>query len=161
MAFLGELGKTLSDTGKEVATKAKALTEAIQLRTQISSEKSKLDEAYLAIGKRYFELHPIGEEVFSREYDIIRAGLTRIAAMEEELCQTEGTRMCAECGAKVPKDSAFCGKCGAAMAVPVNNPVEEPHNSTIVADGECTEVIDDTAGMGKVEEEKFVPTQEY
>ncbi len=32
MAFLEELGKTLTDTGKEVATKAKALTETIQLR---------------------------------------------------------------------------------------------------------------------------------
>lgn len=33
MAFLEELGKTLTDTGKEVATKAKALTETIQLKT--------------------------------------------------------------------------------------------------------------------------------
>ncbi len=38
MAFLEELGKTLTDTGKEVATKAKALTETIQLKTQISTE---------------------------------------------------------------------------------------------------------------------------
>uniref|UniRef100_UPI000A7B38DA hypothetical protein n=1 Tax=Clostridium sp. NkU-1 TaxID=1095009 RepID=UPI000A7B38DA len=40
MAFFEELGKTLSGTGKEVATKAKALTETIQLKTQISVEKN-------------------------------------------------------------------------------------------------------------------------
>ena len=55
MAFLEELGKTLTDTGKEVATKAKALTETIQLKTQISTEKTKLEEAYAAIGRIYYE----------------------------------------------------------------------------------------------------------
>lgn len=113
MAFFEELGKTLSDTGKEVATKAKALTETIQLKTQISAEKTKLEEAYSVIGKLFYEANNEPGEAYTKAYDAVRASRERIAALEIELTQSEGTRICAECGAKVPKDSFYCGKCGA------------------------------------------------
>lgn len=113
MAFLEELGKTLTDTGKEVATKAKALTEAIQLKTQINTEKAKLEEAYAVIGKQFYEANKEPGERYAKAFEAVRASRERIAALEIELTQSEGTRICAECGAKVPKDSLFCGKCGA------------------------------------------------
>lgn len=113
MAFFEELGKTLTDTGKEVATKAKALTETLQLKTQISAEKTKLEEAYAVIGKQYYETVSEPEECYSKAYEAVRTSRERIAALEIELAQNEGTRICAECGARVPKDSRFCGMCGA------------------------------------------------
>ena len=115
MAFLEELGKTLTDTGKEVATKAKALTETIQLKTQISTEKTKLEEAYAAIGRIYYESNREPEEAYAKVYDAVKACRERIAALEIELTQSEGSRICAVCGAKVPKDSLYCGKCGASI----------------------------------------------
>ena len=75
MAFFEELGKTLSDTGKEVATKAKALTETIQLKTQISAERTKLEEAYAAIGKQFYETNNAPEEAYAKAYEAVR-GIT-------------------------------------------------------------------------------------
>jgi hypothetical protein len=128
MAFLEELGKTLTDTGKEVATKAKALTETIQLKTQINGEKTKLEEAYAVIGKLYYENNSEPEEAYVKAYEAVKASRERIAALEIELTQSEGTRICAECGAKVPKDSVYCGKCGA----PVKEAAAEPEEETTV-----------------------------
>lgn len=146
MAFFEDLGKTISDTSKEVATKAKALTEAISLKTQISSEKAKLNDVYKSIGKKYYESHPEAEdEVYVMEYDLIKAGLAKIAVLEEELCQTEGARICAECGAKVPKDSAFCGRCGAAVCAPASG------ESTEVAVKESFEMQPEEEAVYEVE----------
>ncbi len=128
MAFLEELGKTLTDTGKEVATKAKALTETLQLKTQINGEKTKLEEAYAVIGKLYYENNSEPEEAYVKAYEAVKASRERIAALEIELTQSEGTRICAECGAKVPKDSVYCGKCGA----PVKEAAAEPEEETTV-----------------------------
>ena len=50
MAFFEELGKTLSDKGKEAAKKAKDLTEALQLKSQLSAEKEKVNQAYITLG---------------------------------------------------------------------------------------------------------------
>ena len=55
MAFLEELGRTLTGTGKEMAEKARVLTETLQLKTQISGEKTKMEEAYAVIGKLYYD----------------------------------------------------------------------------------------------------------
>lgn len=160
MAFFEELGKTLSDTGKEVATKAKALTETIQLKTQISAEKTKLEEAYAVIGKQFYEANREPEEAYAKAYEAIRASRERIAALEIELTQSEGTRICAECGAKILKDSIYCGKCGAhvkeADQSPVTNEeiIEEPEEAPL------SEEENTASGINKVSEEAFEPTEE-
>lgn len=115
MAFFEELGKVITGTGKEVTTKAKALTETLQLKSQINGEKIKLEEAYAAIGKQFYEANMEPGEAYSKAYEAVRSIREQIAALEIALTQTEGSHVCAECGAKVSKDSAFCGKCGAAL----------------------------------------------
>ena len=57
MAFFEELGKTLSDKGKEAAKKAKDLTEALQLKSQLSAEKEKVNQAYITLGRAYYDSH--------------------------------------------------------------------------------------------------------
>jgi len=158
MAFFEELGKTISDTGKEVATKAKALTETIQLKTQISVEKTKLEEAYAVIGKQFYEANKEPDEAYAKAYEAVRASRERIAALEIELSQSEGTRICAECGAKVPKSSLFCGKCGApvkeAAADPDSEEMDEKEQTT------SAEEVNATAGINAVNDDVFEPTEE-
>lgn len=159
MAFFEELGKTLSDTGKEVATKAKALTETIQLKTQISAEKTKLEEAYAVIGKQFYEANKDPEEAYAKDFEAVRASRERIAALEIELTQSEGTRICAECGAKVPKNSFFCGKCGAPVKEAEKHEAEEEKTAekeqAASADSENL-----AAGLNTVNEEAFESTEE-
>lgn len=116
MAFLEELGKTLTDKGKVAAKKAKDITGALQLRAQISTEKDKVNDAYIKLGKAYYDKHPVSEEEgFADEFEIIRAGLIKIAELEDQICELEGNRVCAECGAKLDKGAMFCSKCGASV----------------------------------------------
>lgn len=116
MAFFEELGKTLSDKGKEAAKKAKDITEALQLKSQLSAEKEKINQAYVKLGKAYYDSHlSSDEEKFAGEFETIRAGLMKMAELEDEICELEGSRVCAECGAKIEKGALFCSRCGAKM----------------------------------------------
>lgn len=116
MEFFEELGKTISDKGKEVAKRAKDLTESLQLKSQVSAEKAKIQEAYALIGKAYYEDHKDSEDDKYKElFSGIQGSFFKIATLEEEICQLDGNRVCAECGTKVAREDAFCKRCGAPM----------------------------------------------
>ena len=55
MAFFDELKKGLSVTGQTVAQKTKEISETVQLKAQLNSEKDAIAKAYAAIGKQVFE----------------------------------------------------------------------------------------------------------
>ena len=116
MAFFDELGKAISGKSREAATKVRDLTEILQLKSKMSSEKEKVNKAYINLGKAYYDMHEASaEEEYPEDFETIRAGLLKISEVEEEIIALEGTRICAECGAKVEKGAAFCGQCGAQM----------------------------------------------
>ena len=86
MAFFEELGKTLSDKGKEAAKKAKDLTEALQLKSQLSAEKEKVNQAYITLGRAYYDSHDASaEETYAAEFEVIRTGLMKMAELEDEI----------------------------------------------------------------------------
>lgn len=116
MAFFDELGKVISDKSKEAASKVKDLTGVLQLKTKLSAEREKVNKAYINLGKAYYDKHDAAaEEEYAADFELIRAGLMRMAELEDEISELEGTRVCAECGAKVEKEAMFCSKCGAPM----------------------------------------------
>lgn len=116
MAFLDELGKVLSDKSKEAAGKVKDITGVLQLKSKLSAEKEKMNKAYIVLGKAYYDRHEASaEEEYAGEFKAIRAGLIKVAELEDEIAELEGTRACAECGAKAERNASFCSKCGASM----------------------------------------------
>lgn len=116
MAFFDELGKVISDKSKEAAEKVKDLTGVIQLKTRLSSEKEKVNKAYINLGKAYYDRHEASaEEEYAADFELIRVGLMKMAELEDEISELEGNRVCAECGAKVEKNAQFCSRCGAPM----------------------------------------------
>ena len=123
MAFFDELGKALSGKGKEAATKVRDLTEILQLKNKLSSEKEKVNKAYINLGMAYYDRHEASaEEEYAQDFETIRSGLLRISELEDEISSLEGTRICAECGAKVEKGAAFCSRCGAQMPLKQADP---------------------------------------
>ena len=62
MAFFDELGKALSGKGKEAATKVRDLTEILQLKNKLSSEKEKVNKAYINLGMAYYDRHEASAE---------------------------------------------------------------------------------------------------
>lgn len=127
MAFFGELSKVISDKSREAAGKVKDLTGVLQLKSRLSAEKEKVNKAYITLGKAYYETQKaLAEEAFPEEMKTIAAGLIRMAELEDEIAELEGTRTCAECGARVERNAAFCSKCGAPMTEPEPLEEEEP-----------------------------------
>ena len=116
MAFLDELGRVISDKGKEAANKVKDLTGVLQLKSKLSTEREKVNKAYISLGKAYYEKSGVSiQEEYEEEWQTIQTGLTKISVLEDEIAELEGTRVCAECGAKVDKEALFCSRCGAPM----------------------------------------------
>lgn len=113
MAFLDEVKKSLASTGKQVAKKTKELTDTVQLKSQIASEKETVTKAYAAIGKQLFESASEEEkERFEAEFDSIRKSMEKIRELEEKLSEVDGSIFCPECGARITKTSIFCSHCG-------------------------------------------------
>lgn len=119
MAFLDDLGdfvKPITNKSKEVANKARDLTEALQIKSQITAEKTAMEEAFLSIGRSYYQTHQQCEdERYEDAYLVIESCKKQIHELEEKLHFLTGSRVCSHCGAKVDKEFLFCGRCGAPM----------------------------------------------
>lgn len=114
MAFLNDLKKNLTATGQTVAQKTKELTETMQLKSQLNSEKEAMMKAYAAIGKQVFETAAWDDKrKYESEFETINECMETIAELEKKLTELDGCIFCSECGARVDKKSAFCNKCGA------------------------------------------------
>ena len=115
------------DKSKEAANRVKDITGVLQLKSKLSAEKDKINKAYITLGKAYYDRHEGElEGKFADEFHTIQAGLVKIASLEDEIAELEGTRVCAECGAKVEKNAAFCSRCGAPMDSTTSADVHEP-----------------------------------
>lgn len=134
MAFWGKIRETVTDTSKMVAQKAKDMAEVTKLNGQISTEEIKIKEAYLAIGKRYFEEN-MGEvsDAYINDFTIINEAKARISELQEQIKTIKGVFSCPNCGAEVTTESAFCSSCGAKIEAPLHkeeSPVVEPTEET-------------------------------
>ena len=116
MAFFDELGKALSDTGKVVVGKTKDITGALQLKAKVSQEKDRVNQAYIELGKAFYDILKMApEEKYEAQVKTVSEGLAQIEDLENQIMELEGTRICAECGAKIARGGKFCSKCGAPL----------------------------------------------
>ena len=118
MDFFNKLAETITDTSKVVAQKAKDVAEVSRINSQISAEESRINAAYLSIGKRFYEENA-GEvmEAYIQDFSVINESKAKIQNLKERLKQLKGVCKCHQCGAEVPANSAFCSFCGAKLIV--------------------------------------------
>lgn len=113
MAFIEEVRRGLSNTGKQVAKKTKEISESVQLKSQIAAEKATIERLYTSIGKQVFEAaREEDEKKFYTEFGSIRKSIKKKAELEDELSSLDGMCYCPECGARIDKHSIFCSRCG-------------------------------------------------
>lgn len=114
MAFFDKIGKTITNTSKDVAKKTKDLTETAKLNSQINTELKKIEEIHFKIGKIYYEeykntslenLIPLCNE--------IDEAYNRIEANKAQIVEIKGILPCPNCGTELSNESTFCSKCGA------------------------------------------------
>lgn len=141
MAFFDELGKKLTQVGEAAAEKTKDVAEFTKIKAKSLDVSGKLDKAYIALAKRYLELHPAGdEEAMKLVVDAVYALEDQLKELEKQLQSLKGVVKCTECGAECPADTAFCSVCGA-----------EIKKGEVIIDSEAKEV-DEAATENDFEE---------
>lgn len=113
MDIFEKIGDKISTRGKDVAKKAKDMTELARLNSKVRSYEDMIKEVHLAIGKMYFESNmsnpaPEYMEMFQK---IINAQ-GAIEKCKEEIYSIKGVRTCVKCDAEIPNNSTFCPSCG-------------------------------------------------
>ncbi|MGN1412320.1 MAG: zinc ribbon domain-containing protein [Oscillospiraceae bacterium] len=161
MGFFDKIKETASNVGGKVketsvaiGDKSKVAIEKSKIKNEISKENSTIKEQYSEIGKKYFELfgdNPTDE--FAPFIDKINASRDNISKLNSKLAELDDYVVCS-CGAKVPKNVAFCSNCGSAIVVPtidedvvivkesVSDVTQEPENEVFIDDNNHTNVDD-------------------
>lgn len=117
MAFFEQVGKRITDAGQGVAKQTKNLAEVTRLNSTISECEKNISQLYFAIGEAYYGRHRDDAEAEELEkVNEVKELLEKIRQCREEIKQIKGTVKCPSCGAEVPLEAVFCGKCGNKMA---------------------------------------------
>ncbi|MBQ7990682.1 MAG: zinc ribbon domain-containing protein [Oscillospiraceae bacterium] len=123
--FFDRLSEALTSTGKNVGDKAKAKSDEVKLLYKVGTEKKALDIIFTELGKAYYEEY---KEAPSEELAALVSEATikstEIAALEDQIRTIKGVYVCPNCGADIPLEYDFCGKCGTKVERPAP-PAEE------------------------------------
>jgi len=113
MAFWENLGETISTKGKEVADKARVMSDIAGLKGQITTCKNVVAKNYKEIGKAYYEAHKDDvDSEFAERIEAIKNAERGIQDLEKKIRELKGIASCSKCGAEIPADASFCPKCG-------------------------------------------------
>ena len=132
--FFGNLSKTLKKTVDTVGKKTDEFVEIQKIRYLIGEA---FDENLAGICKDITDLEK------------------EIADCKEDVANKRGRIVCPACGASVPKDAAFCMRCGAAMP----EKEDEPEDAEFVH-VEPEEKAEETEAAAPEEEPKEEPEKE-
>ena len=130
--FFGNLSKTLKKTVESVGKKTDEFVEIQKIRSRQHSLEDQLEKNYQDIGQIIYSRFQNGEAM-----DENLAGLCKdiselekeIAFCKDEVAGKKGQNICPVCGAGVPKDAAFCMRCGTPMPA-AEETVEEPSGAS-------------------------------
>lgn len=116
MPFWDNLSKKATETTAKAMQKAKDFSDITRLNGQISEEEAKINNAFLAIGRLYVEVHSSdAEPQFATWISSIRESQGKIDTYRRQVQDIKGVQRCEKCGAEVAAGSAFCNSCGAPM----------------------------------------------
>lgn len=112
--FAGKVGDTVEKGTKSISDSSKKMTEKSRVKKEIAQLESEINNAYYAIGKKYFENNSSNpsEEYAAPVNDIIKKS-ERAEQFRLLLASMEEKQPCSNCGETVMKGQRFCDKCGA------------------------------------------------
>ncbi len=104
---------------KELFDIAKNKTDEVvsvqKLKFDLSSKNTALNKEYALLGKLYYESIASEEELpeaILAAKNNVKTLLLEIEKLKEEISSKKGEVICPKCNAPVPKDAAFCSRCG-------------------------------------------------
>lgn len=126
MGFFDTFSETVASTGRALGSKTKVVAESTKLSFQITQEEAKLKTAFAALGEAFYKnnLDDMPEEYAALVADI-KASKEKLAALTEDKETVSNKKRCAKCGAWMPKEDTFCGKCGTVNEVAEETEAED------------------------------------
>lgn len=137
--FFADFGETLHQAAKEFTAKTDNFFEGQKMRNKISGEQRQIDQCLKDVGniiyEKFVEGEPLHEEVAVLCEEITEHKMA-IAKMRENMARKRGEKVCAACGAALPKEARFCLQCGAECE-------DEPEEEVVEDPGPAPEEKDD------------------
>ena len=141
MDFFDTLSETVASAGKVFSHKTKEVAGSTKLSFQISQEEAKLKKAYAALGQAYYE---VSADDMPEQYAVyaadIKECIDRMEALTKDKQILKNQKRCVKCGAVMPNEDRFCGKCGAENEVLVKEEPEVQEEATKADAGDETKI---------------------
>ena len=121
MEFFDDLYKKLSVAANQTAKETTRLSGLAKVKFNLMKEKSKLEDAYKALGEAYYKQlknNEVDEKATAAAYDKIEKCFVEIEKYRTEINVMSNIKTCTACGEKVDKEMLFCPKCGAKQEIP-------------------------------------------
>ncbi len=131
MGFLDDLGRTFTDTSREIAQTTKNYADVAKLNTQIAGEEKAMSGVYEKLGRAWYEAHKDDEEPEFAEYSAqLRTSLEKIEGWKGQINAIKGVQVCPSCGKVLPEAAAFCSECGTKLEKKPA-PAPDPEDPTV------------------------------
>ena len=113
-----EVGSSLGKMAKDVADNSKRAAERSKMKRNISNCKSKIEHAYMEIGKKfvkkYFEASDAQlDSDYSELINTIIDTQQELESLQSQLATLENASICSSCSEHVRNNQKFCSSCGA------------------------------------------------
>lgn len=127
--FFSTLGKSISKYTQKAVESTGTFVESTKISTQIAGEKKGIDQEYQKIGEIVYRRISRGEFEADEELKKLAEGIDvhrdKMNTLKEQLADVKGQQICPNCGELIPKDVAFCPKCGAPTEIKEEEPKQE------------------------------------
>lgn len=134
MAFFEKMSETIASKSKDVAKKAKEMAEVSGLNAQIGTQKDIINKIYKEVGEMVCENREGWSELnLEEQFARLDAAKAEIERLQGEIYRAKDVKLCANCGAEIERDAAFCPKCGTQAPV-----LETEEIGAEIVDGEVT-----------------------
>ena len=113
--FFKKIGKTISDTSKNVKESVSDSREKSNLRRQIDAASNKIEQMKISMGDRVYNAYRNDTELedcinLCRAIDSLLADIEKYKA---QILAIDGIKKCDACGMEISVESSFCSHCGA------------------------------------------------
>ena len=148
--FAEKVGDKVESGVKSVSDNSKKMAERSKIKREIAMLEGEVNNAYLAIGKKFVELNSENPgEDYAENVELIKSKSERAEKFKELLASLDDNQTCTGCGAVISKEQKFCDKCGTKVDLK-EVPIIEGYNDAPVQTEEPAEVVDVEANPDEV-----------
>ncbi len=154
--FFGELGRRIAKITQGAVDKTGALVESNRINSKITGEQKIIAQLYQQIGLNMVLKSQAGEIELDESSSVLAGEIEehreKIREYRENLAAVKGMKICPSCGELIPREVAFCPKCGVATPVPVIEEAAEETDEAFEEVSEETDAADGEVGIEDVAE---------